>query len=117
MIYPVNSTLSALSAYYTKLNVVSDNIANVITDDFKKSRAIMSEGPYNTVQANVQQINTPGILHEEWREGELTEVETSNVDLAEEIPQLIITKHAYAANMAVLRTYDEVLGTMLDIMG
>jgi flagellar basal-body rod protein FlgC len=97
--------------------VISDNIANVITDDFKKSRTIISEGPYQTVQPNVQQINTPGLLHEVWRDDALTEVETSNVDLAEEIPQLIITKHAYAANMEALRTYDEVLGTMLDIMG
>ena len=117
MIYPVNSTLSAMSAYYTKLNVISDNIANVITDDFKKSRTLMSTGPYNTVQANVQQIDTPGIPYEDWRDGELTEVETSNVDLAEEIPQLMITEHAYTANIRALQTYDEMLGTMLDIMG
>ena len=117
MIYPVNSTLSAMSAYYTKLNVISDNVANVITDDFKKSRTTISEGPYHTVQATVQQINTPGIVFEEWRNGELTELETSNVDLAEEIPQLMITSHAYTANIRALQTYDEMLGTMLDIMG
>ena len=38
MIPSVNSTISALQAYKTRLGVTADNVANVNTDEFKKIR-------------------------------------------------------------------------------
>ncbi|GMT42839.1 MAG: flagellar basal-body rod protein FlgG [bacterium] len=42
-------------------------------------------------------------------------IESSNVDLTKEIVDLIITKHAYAANAKTVKTADELLGIALDI--
>jgi flagellar hook protein FlgE len=47
----------------------------------------------------------------------MAEKETSNVDLSEEVPQMMVTQHAYQANMKVIQTQDEVLGNMLNIVG
>ena len=49
MISAVNSTISALQANKTRLGVTADNIANVNTDEFKKSRAILKEGDRKSV--------------------------------------------------------------------
>jgi flagellar hook protein FlgE len=48
---------------------------------------------------------------------EVVEKETSNVDLTEEIPDLMMSKRAYQANLKVLETQDEMLGALLDTIG
>ena len=49
--------------------------------------------------------------------GEVLEKEISNVDLTEEIPDLMITKRAYQANLKTIETQDEMLGSLLDTIG
>jgi flagellar basal-body rod protein FlgC len=49
--------------------------------------------------------------------GKTVEKETSNVDLAEEIPNLMVTKRAYQANLKTIETQDEMLGSLLDTIG
>ncbi|MBW2643832.1 MAG: hypothetical protein JRC89_10800 [Deltaproteobacteria bacterium] len=39
MISSVRSTLSALNAFDKKMDVIANNVANVETEEFKKSRA------------------------------------------------------------------------------
>jgi flagellar hook protein FlgE len=117
MISPVNSTVSALQAYNSQLDVTSNNIANVNTDEFKKSKAILKEGPNGGVQADIRRVDTPGHRYQELEGDQMAEKETSNVDLSEELPQLMVTQHAYQANMKVIQTQDEILGTALDIVG
>lgn len=117
MINSIGNTLSALSAYRKKMDVTANNTANVLTDEFKKSRVNLSENENGGVSANVEQVNTPGILHETIRNDQIVEVESSNVDLAEELPELMISKNAYSANLKALKTQQDTLGAFLDIMG
>lgn len=117
MIPAVTSTVSALRAYKTQMEVTSNNVANVNTDDFKKSRATLKEGAHGDVQAAVNRVNTPGHRYQELEGDQIVDKETSNVDLAEELPQLMVTQHAYEANMKVLQAQDKLLGTTLDILG
>jgi flagellar basal-body rod protein FlgC len=49
MIPSINSTVSALQAYKKSMGVTANNIANVNTEDFKKSRATMKEGANGSV--------------------------------------------------------------------
>ena len=44
MISAVNSTVSALQAYKTQLDVASNNVANINTENYKKSRVNLKEG-------------------------------------------------------------------------
>ena len=117
MISAVNSTVSALQAYKTQMRVASNNVANVNTEGFKKSKANLKEGLNGNVQAVVNRIDTPGHPYQEHEGDQLVTKETSNVDLAEEFPQMMITQHAYKANMKVLQAQDKMLGTTLDILG
>ena len=117
MISAVNSTVSALQAYKTQMEVTSNNVANVNTDGFKKSKATLKEGDNGDVQVDVNRVDTPGHRYQELKGDQRVEKETSNVDLAEEFPQMMVTQHAYEANLKVLQTQDKMLGTTLDILG
>jgi len=117
MISAVNSTISALQANKTRLGVTADNIANVNTDEFKKSRAIQKEGNNGHVQVNIERVNTPGHRYQELEGNQVIEKEGSNVNLEEEIPELMVTQRTYEANLKVLQTHDKMLGTLLDITG
>ncbi len=117
MIPSVNATLSALQAYRKSMRVTAHNIANVNTDEFKKSRASMKEGANGGVEVEVSRVDTPGHRYREFDGDQMVEKETSNVDLAEEIPDLMVTRRTYQANLKVLRTRDKMLGTTLDILG
>jgi len=117
MISSVNSTMSALQAYKTQMAVTSNNVANVNTEGFKKSKASLREGNNGDVKVDVNRVDTPGHRYQELEEDQLVTKETSNVDLAEEFPQMMATQHAYEANMKVLQAQDKILGTTLDILG
>jgi flagellar hook protein FlgE len=117
MIYPMNQSMSALDAYRKKMDVTANNIANVNTDEFKKSRVNLKEGPHGGVQAEVQQIDTPGIPKKVVRGNKTVQVASSNVDLAKELTQTIPTKAAYTANLQTLKTSNEMIGSFLNILG
>lgn len=116
MLSAVNSTISALQAYKTQLDVTANNVANINTDNYKKSRVNLKEGKNGDVQATIKQDNTPGLRYQELEGDRMVEKETSNVDLAEEFPQMMVTQHAYKANMKVLQARDQMLGVTLDIL-
>jgi flagellar hook protein FlgE len=117
MIYPAGNSLSALHAYRKKMSVMANNVSNVQTDGFKKSRVTFSESKSGGISANVEKVDTPGIPKESIRDDKIVETESSNVDLAEELPEMISTKTGYKANLKTLRTQDDLLGSLLDILG
>lgn len=112
----VGASVSALTAFRKKMNVTSNNVANVLTDGFKKSRVTLEEGANGGVSAIVDRVDTPGIPRETIRNDEVVEVESSNVDLAEEITEMIPTRAAYSANIKALKNHDEMLGNLLDLL-
>ena len=114
MLQAFNSALTALRAFDTKLDINANNIANVNTDGFKKSRAILQEAPPGGVRVDLQQIQTPGILLGT-NEKTGAELESSNVNLAEEFVDQIITRYAFEANVVSIKTADEMQQTLLDI--
>ena len=117
MISALSNTVSALRSFVTKLGVTADNIANVNTDGFKKGRATLHEGHNGAVRVEISRDTSPGIRYDVLEDNEIVEKETSNVDLAEELPDLMMTKRAYQANLKTLETQDEMLGSLLDTIG
>jgi len=115
MTQAMNAALSALGAFGTKLNVTANNIANVNTDGFKKSRAILQNTEPSGVAVSVNRVDTPG-----WplpsEDGSTEPRESSNVELEEEIINLITTKHTYEANLKTIKTEDQMLGAIFDIL-
>ena len=108
------SSTSAMAAFGTQMNVTANNIANVNTDGFKRSRTVMEEAPGQGVNARVEKINTPGpLVQQSIEEGGVKEL--SNVDLAQEITSTIPAQRGYEANLKMAMTKDEILGTMIDM--
>ena len=116
MTFSIQSTLSAIRAFGEKMGVTANNIANVETEEFKKSEATLVEGPKKNVEVEITQPDIPGPVVVDVTNGQLRVKEMSNVDLAEEIPQTIIAQRGYEANLATLRTQDEMLKSIIDII-
>ncbi|MBU1053022.1 MAG: flagellar basal body protein [Proteobacteria bacterium] len=114
MINSVYNNVSALFAFSTKMGVCGNNLANVNTDEFKKSRTDIVELSNGSVDAQISEVDTPGSLYSE--PGDQTIREMSNVDIAEEIVQTIPTQHGYEANIKMISVYDEMLGSVIDII-
>lgn len=117
MISAISSAVSAINAFEKKMAVISNNIANSLSDGFKKSRAILKDGETGAVEVDISVVDTPGPVITVEENGGILEKEMSNVDLAEEIPQTIIAQTGFEANLKTLQTEDEMMGTLLDILG
>ena len=76
----------------------------------------MIEGVNGGVEVDVEKVNTPGHRYQELQGDQMVEKETSNVNLEEELPDLMVTQRTYEANLKVLQTRDKMLGSMLDII-
>ncbi|MBN1625080.1 MAG: hypothetical protein JW944_01035 [Deltaproteobacteria bacterium] len=117
MIAAISNTVSAINAFEKKMAVTSNNVANWQTEGFKKSRAELEEGEAGAVKVDISVVDTPGSIVAVEENNGIVEKEMSNVDLAEEIPQTIIAQTGFEANLKVLKTQDEMLGSLLDILG
>ena len=115
MISGIGRALTALGAYRQKLGVTANNIANLDTDGFKKSRATTVENQHGGVRLSVSQVNTPGAPRIPWPPGSGPITERSNVDLTQELPDLLISQRSFEANLVTFRTADDMLGELLDI--
>ncbi len=117
MISGIHSALSGLQAFQKKVDTIANNTANVATDGFKKSRVTLEEQQPQGVAAKVEKIEDPGpVVLEQTPAGE-TLVEKSNVELTEELPNLMLSRRFFQANLKTIQAEDEMLGSLLDIKG
>ena len=116
MISGVQSALSGLQAFTTKIEKNANNIANMNTDGFKKDRVLLSAQAPQGVKATVELVDEPGamVVAEPSDQGEVM-TELSNVDLGEEIPDMLLNSHGYAANLKSLRAANDMMQSVLDI--
>lgn len=115
MLSAIHSALSGLAAYAKQVEVTAHNVANVNTDGFKKSRTEFVEVATGGVLPVVQKDNSAGPTVLSDRGHGPTQVELSNVDLAEEAVNQILAQRGFEANLNTLRTADDMLGTVLDM--
>ena len=116
MISSISNNLSALKAFGTGLGVKANNIANSNSENFKKSRAINTEGENGEVRTEIRKVDPENELPGVNPENNTSETQPSNVDLTEEIPGMIIDQRGFEANLKVIKTRDEMLGSVLDII-
>lgn len=117
MAFPIGNNLSAIRAFSTGMSVTANNVANANSDGFKKSRAVMEAGLNDAVKLDIQKVDVPGPVIFETRGYEQVERELSNVDLGEEIPRTIPLQRGFEANIKMFQTQDEMLGTIIDMIG
>lgn len=110
----INNNISALKALGTRQATTANNIANSETKGFKKSRTVLEEGSNGAVTAKIQPVSTQGTMINQ-SDGSLEKM--SNVDLIEEVPNMIPTKHAYEANLKAVKTTAEMEDSVIDLIG
>jgi flagellar hook protein FlgE len=108
----ISASLAGLFAFGSKLANTAANVANVNTDGHEKTVATVSEDEASLPKVDLMKSNTPGPIIEV--DGLLKEM--SNVDLAEEFPQMTIAQRAYEANFKTLKAQDETLKSVLNIV-
>ncbi len=112
-VYP---SLSAMDAFSTGLHGAAYNIANVNTDGFNPVAVHYRSGSPDDqgVRAVVTRPGAQGDAVDLSPEA-MAAVNPSNTDVAREMTHMMADQRAFEANAAVIRTYDEVAGTVLDI--
>ncbi|HSR37232.1 MAG TPA: flagellar basal body rod C-terminal domain-containing protein [Desulfurivibrionaceae bacterium] len=114
MVSGIHAALSGLMALQKKVESSANNIANINTSGYKKTVVTLAEQEPQGVAAQVQTVETPGsMVYEQTSEGQ-TLVEQSNVDLAEELPNLMLSRRFFQANLKTVQTEDAMLGMLLD---
>ncbi|MDZ7640414.1 MAG: flagellar basal body rod C-terminal domain-containing protein [Desulfurivibrio sp.] len=116
MVGGIQAALSSLQALQQKSSATAHNVANVDTDGYKKVKVSLAETtPPGGVEARAEKIDTPGPMVQEQTADGPELVEQSNVDLAEEIPNMMLSRRYFQANLKVVQTEDERLGSLLNI--
>jgi len=110
----IKNNISALRALGTRQAVTSNNIANLDSNEFKRSTAILAEEETGAVSVRVQQIQTSGVMINQ-PDGTLNEL--SNVDLGLELTDMKLTKYSYAANVKALQAEGEMEDSVIDLLG
>jgi flagellar basal-body rod protein FlgC len=106
--------LTGLKAFDIKLDVNANNIANVNTNNFKKSCVEMQEAQNGGVEVTISKIDSPGLeIDPNPRTGEPQQ--QSNVNVAEEFVDQMVARYAYEANILTIKTAEEMQKELLDI--
>lgn len=109
MINSINNSYSALKAIDTGMNVSSNNIANIDTNDFKSTQTIMKEGYKNGVVVSLSTNTINGT-----RIDDKNTTQKSNTDLTKEFTNQIRYQNSYAANLKAIQIADSTLGLTID---
>ncbi|MDR3175595.1 MAG: flagellar basal body protein [Desulfovibrio sp.] len=107
------------------INHLAENDVRVANDVAARGMRNTQEN-YDTAVAQdldrIQQGNTNDAWAvEDYRDGQVARnqiqgvVEGSNTDLAREFTRMIVTENAYSANAAMIRAWDEMTGSILNI--
>ena len=118
MVSSIQSNVSTLQAFSKQIAVSANNLANALSDDFKKSRAINTNKDKINGQAEttITKINTPGPLVEYPLSTTDELKELPNTDIGEEMVNQIIA-YGYAANTKVIKTYEETIDSLVNMIG
>ncbi|WOE72376.1 flagellar basal body rod C-terminal domain-containing protein [Hydrogenimonas thermophila] len=86
--------VNSMLAYQSWMNQSANNVANINTELFDANRTVIEEGPVPVSEST----------------GKPT-------DLAKEMTDQIVVADGFEAQASVIKTYDEMLGTLLDMKG
>lgn len=113
----MNFAAQALQVHSVGMQVAAHNIANISTDEFRPQVATYATGSRGN-GVELESVRQPDLAMGSQKAGlvnPLTGKQASGTDLAGEMVHMIATQHGFDANAAVIRTADEMTGTLLNI--
>jgi len=109
----ISSSLSGIRAAVTMIEASANNTANANTNGYKKKTVALNEGENGGVVASVKTSTSPGISYIDTYGNAF---EASTVDYAFEAVSRMTAKHMLSANIAALKTADEMERSVIDIL-
>lgn len=113
MISSFASSISAVRAASRMMDAAAHNTANLNTNGFKRHEVRLKEGASGGVETSVNVTDSPGPLY---RDSLGNTVEGSNADYATEAVNMMTAKHYLTANVAVIRTAEDMHRSVIDIL-
>nr|WP_320116195.1 flagellar basal body rod C-terminal domain-containing protein [uncultured Desulfuromonas sp.] len=108
MIDAMSSAMSGLQAQTLRLNSTANNVANSQTEGYAPSQVTLSENEQGGVRAQLQKpVNATS-------DAQTAENQTSKVELAKEMVDMVQTKQFYSANLKTVSVADSMAGDLLD---
>lgn len=107
----------SLGVHSVGMQVTAHNVANVSTDSFSPQRAVYATGAggNGVVLDTVYSVDAAAIQGLP-RDVSVAAYPFSGTELSREMPQMIMTQRGFQANAATVRTADEMLGTIVDMV-
>ncbi len=131
MAFDFSTSLSGLRTQSTRLAVSADNVANARSIGRREDGSSPVDSPYvprqvtdvavagGGVRPEVTEVDPPSVQSYQ-PDSDLADskgfVPVANVNLEAELVDQIVAKRAYQANLAVIRTRDEMTGSLLDTL-
>ncbi|MBI4948872.1 MAG: hypothetical protein HY955_01865 [Deltaproteobacteria bacterium] len=109
----ISSSLSGIRAAVAMIEASAGNTANANTNGYRKKTVALNEGDKGGVVASVKTSTSPGISYADTYGNVF---EASTVDYAEEAVNQMTAKHMLYANIATLKTVDEMEKSVIDIL-
>jgi flagellar basal-body rod protein FlgC len=113
MISPLYIAVSGINAAFKKQAASAHNVANSNTDGFKSLVASAEEHEHGGVKVSISKNTEPGA---DYDNGYGKVAEYSNVTYAREAVDQTSNRHLFAANIASLKTYEEMNESLIDIL-
>lgn len=111
----LQSAVSGIQAFATKIANNANNVENLNTQGFERGRVVLSSQLPQGVKADLERVAAPVPMVAKRADQCLLMVEQSDVDLGEEVVDLMINTHGYKANLKTVQTADALMQTVLDI--
>ncbi|HSQ42497.1 MAG TPA: flagellar basal body rod C-terminal domain-containing protein [Fibrobacteraceae bacterium] len=103
MISALSTSVSGLQASMLRMDVSANDVANSTTPGYRQSDVNLVSTENGVAAASVRKTASGNL-------------EDSNTNLAKEFGEEIITaKSSFSANLNVIKTQDEILGSLMDI--
>ena len=115
IISAMNNSLGAMNAFSTGVHGSAYNLANVNTAGFNPVAVHYTSGP---VSASGMEMGVRPVVSRPTSSIKETEhvFQPSRTDVAREMVNLTVNEDSFAANAQVIRTSDEMLGTLVDMI-
>ena len=111
MLDGISSSLSGMAAAQNTIETAAHNIANLQTSNFVPIRSGSDGNPQSTQAVSSETSVTHSGIEAFQQTGGLV---PSKVDLTTEMTNMVLSKRAFQANAAALKSQDEALGSLLD---
>ena len=109
------ASIAGINAFFRKMDVAANNVANINTDNYKRRIAHISQDKNGLPETKITIDNTPGLENpRKPGEPEGPPREMSNVNYAEEAVSMIEAKIGVKANVKALQISGETFGSLVD---